>query len=81
MHYTTKQLAEFRPLSVEILLFDALVLLVSLKMQHGDVSCAKQAPVLSRNEIQEIGMDSDSDEDICYALQELEDEEEPHPPS
>ena len=28
MHYTTKQLAEFRPLSAEILLFDVLVLLV-----------------------------------------------------
>ena len=30
MHYTTKQLAEFRPLSVEILLFDALFLMGSL---------------------------------------------------
>ena len=30
VHYATKQLAEFRPLSVEILLFDTLFLLVSL---------------------------------------------------
>ena len=80
MHYTTKQLTEFRPLSVEILLFDVLVLLVSLKMQRGNVSYAKRARVLSRNEIREIVMDSDSSEDKHYASQELEDEEEPHPP-
>ena len=59
MNYTTKQLVEFQPLSVEILLFDALVLLVLLKMQCGDVLCAKRACVLSRNEIREIVMDSD----------------------
>ena len=81
MHYTTKQLAEFRLLSVEILLFDALVLLVLLKMQRGDVLCAKRACVLSRNEIWEIVMDPDSDKDKHYALQESEDEEEPRPPS
>ena len=50
-------------------------------MQCGDVSCAKRASVLSRNEIREIVMDSDSDEDKCYASQESEDEEEPCPPS
>ena len=81
MNYTTKQLVEFQPLSVEILLFDALVLSVSLKMQHGDVSCAKRAHVLSRNEIREIVMDSDSDEDKHYTSQESEDEEETRPPS
>jgi hypothetical protein len=36
--------------------------------------------VLSRNEIQEIVMDSDSDEDKHYAFQESEDEEELCPP-
>ena len=54
---------------------------VSLTMQHGDVSCAKRARVLSQNEIREIVMDSDSDEDKCHATQELEDEEESRPPS
>jgi len=50
-------------------------------MQCGDVLCAKRACVLSRNERQEIVMDSDSDEDKYRATQELEDEEEPRPPS
>ena len=50
-------------------------------MQRGDVLCAKWACMLSRNEIREIVMDSDSDEDKRYASQESEDEEEPHPPS
>ena len=54
---------------------------VLLKMQCGDVSCAKWAHVLSRNEKQEIIMGSDSDEDNYYASQESEDEEEPRPPS
>ena len=48
-------------------------------MQRGDVSFAKQACVLSRNEIREIVMDSDTDEDKYYASQESEDEEEPRP--
>jgi hypothetical protein len=62
MHYTTKQLAEFRLLSLQILLFvDVLVLLVLIKIQRGDVSCAKWAHVRSRNEIREIVLDSDSD--------------------
>jgi len=38
-------------------------------MQRGDVSFAKQACVLSRNEIREIVMDSDTDEDKYYASQ------------
>ena len=50
-------------------------------MQCGDVSCAKRAGVLSRNEIREIVMESDSDEDKYYASQVSEDEEEPRPPS
>jgi hypothetical protein len=50
-------------------------------MQRGNVSCVKQARVLSRNEIREIVMGSDSDEDIYYASQESKDEGEPHPPS
>jgi len=48
-------------------------------MQHGDVLCAKRTPALSRNEIQEIVMDSDSNEDKYYASQVSEDEEEPRP--
>ena len=47
----------------------------------GDVSCAKRAHVLSRNEIREIVMDSDSDEDKYYTSEESEDKEEPCPPS
>ena len=54
---------------------------VLMKMQCGGVSCAKRAHVLSRNEIREIVMDSNSDEDNYYASQKLEDEEEPCPPS
>ena len=50
-------------------------------MQHGNFSCAKQARVLSRNEIRDIILDSDSNEDKHYASQESEDEEEPHPSS
>jgi len=50
-------------------------------MQRGDVSCAKRACVLSRNEIREIIMDSDSDEDKYHATQESENKEEPCPPS
>ena len=46
-------------------------------MQCGDVSCAKQARVLSRNEIREIVKDSDSDEDKYYTSQESGDEEVP----
>jgi hypothetical protein len=62
-------------------MFDVLETKVSLKMQRGDVLCAKRASVLSRNEIREIVMDSDSEEDIYYASQESEDEEEPRPQS
>jgi hypothetical protein len=49
-------------------------------MQRGDVSCAKQARVLSGNEIRKIVMDSDSDEDKYYASEAKEEEEEPRPP-
>ena len=49
-------------------------------MQRGDVSCVKRAHVLSRNEIREIIMDSDSNEDKYYASEGSEDEEEPRPP-
>jgi hypothetical protein len=41
----------------------------------------KRARVLSRNKIQEIAMDSDSDEDKHYTSHESEDEREPRPPS
>jgi len=37
--------------------------------------------LLSQNQIQEIVMDSDGDEEKCYTSEDMEDEEEPHPPS
>jgi hypothetical protein len=49
-------------------------------MQHGNVSSAKQAHVVSRNEIREIVMDSDSDEEKYDPSQESEDKEKPLPP-
>jgi hypothetical protein len=54
---------------------------VLLKMQRGDVSSAKRARVVSRNEIRGIVMDSDSDEERYYPSQESEDKKEPLPPS
>ena len=54
---------------------------VLLKMQCGDVSCVKRARVLSRREIREVIMDSNSDEDKYYTSQDSEDKEEPRPPS
>jgi len=48
-------------------------------MQRGEVSFAKRARVLSRYEIREIVMDSDTDEVKYYAPQESEDEEDPRP--
>jgi len=50
-------------------------------MQCGDVSCSKWGHVLSRNEIREIVVDSDSDEDKYYESQESADKEEPCLPS
>jgi hypothetical protein len=41
----------------------------------------KRACLLSQNQIQEIVMDSDSDEEEYYASEDTEDEEEPRPPS
>ena len=50
-----------------------------MKIQRGEVSFAKRDLVLSRNEIREISMDSDTDEDKYYAPQKSGDEEEPRP--
>jgi TusA-related sulfurtransferase len=44
---------------------------VLLKMQRGDVLCVKRAHVQSRNEIQEIVMDSDSDEEKYYTSEDM----------
>ena len=63
--------------SLEVLLFICAEVL--FKMQGGDVSCAKRTRMLSRNEIREIVMDSDSDEDKYYATEGSEGEEEPRP--
>jgi len=49
-------------------------------MERSHVSCVKRALVLSGNEIVEIIMDSDSDGDKYYGLEESEDEVEPCPP-
>ena len=46
-----------------------------------EVSRVKWARLLSKNEIREIVMDSDSDEEKYYTSEDTEDEEEPHPPS
>jgi hypothetical protein len=48
-------------------------------MTRGDVSSAKQARVVSVNEIREIVMDLDGDGEKYYPSQELEDKEEPLP--
>jgi len=64
--------------SVEVLLFSCAEVL--FKMQHGDVFCTKRACVLSRNEIREIVMDSNSSEDKYYISEGSEDKEEPCPP-
>jgi hypothetical protein len=41
----------------------------------------KRACLLSQNQIHEIVMDSDSNEEEYYACEDMEDEEEPCPPS
>jgi hypothetical protein len=41
----------------------------------------KQARLLSQNQIQEIVMDSDSDEEKYYTSEDTENEQEPCPPS
>ena len=46
-----------------------------------EVSRVKRARLLSQNEIREIVMDSDSDKVKYYTSEDMEDEEEPHPPS
>ena len=46
-----------------------------------EVSCAKRAPLLSKNQIREIVNISDSDEEKYYASEDTEDEEKLRPPS
>jgi hypothetical protein len=66
-------------MSVEILLFHPVVALQFSSM-HPEVSCVKQARLLSQNQIQEIIMDLDSDKEKYYAPEDTADEEEPCPP-
>jgi hypothetical protein len=47
---------------------------------EGEVSCVKQARLLSQNQIREIVMDSDSDEQQYYASAYTEDKEQLRPP-
>jgi hypothetical protein len=46
-----------------------------------EVSRVKRARLLSQNQIQEIVMDSDGDEEKYYTSEDMEDKEEPCPPS
>jgi hypothetical protein len=57
----------------------AVVALQFSSTQH-EVSRVKRARLLSQNQIQETVMDSDGDEKY-YASEDMEDEEEPRPPS
>ena len=47
---------------------------------ESEASRAKRTVVLSRNQIGEIVMDSDSDEEKHYACEELDEEEQPARP-
>ena len=47
---------------------------------ESEISRVKRACLLSRNQIREIVMDSDSDEEKYYISGDMEDDE-PHPPS
>jgi len=48
---------------------------------EGEVSRVKRARMLSQNQIQNIVMDSDSDEEAYYISTNTEDEQQPRPPS
>jgi len=48
---------------------------------EGEVSRMKRARLLSQKQIREIVMDSDSDEQKYYAFSDMEDEQQPRPPS
>jgi hypothetical protein len=78
---STNYLADFRLLSVEILLLDAVSASdCSLKCNVARVSRAKLVRPLSQNEIREIVMDSHSDEGE-YCASDAQEEEEPRPPT
>ena len=80
--FPPSKLQKFRYLSVETVLFYAVVVLNFFAMQR-EFSCVKRARVdpLSPNQIREVVLDSDSEEDKSYTSQESEDEEQPRPPS
>jgi len=48
---------------------------------EGEVLRVKRARMLSQNQIQNIVMDSDSDEEAYYISTDTEDEQRPRPPS
>jgi len=66
-------------MSLESLLFHPAVTLEFSSMER-EISHVKRARLLSQNQIQEIIMDSDSDEEKHYVSEDMEDDE-PRPPS
>jgi len=64
---------------LDSLLFHPVVALQFSSMEC-DISSVKRARLLSQNQIQEIVMDSDSDEEKYYTSEDMEDNE-PRPPS
>ena len=48
---------------------------------EGEILHVKRARLLSQKQIREIVMDSDSDEQKYYAFSDMEDEQQPRPPS
>jgi len=69
----------FSASSVEFCCTYKVAVLVCFAMET-EVAYVKRARVLSQNQIREIVMDSDSNEEKCYACDEM-DEEQPGPPS
>ena len=77
--FSPTALQKLRLMSLESLLFHPVVALQFSSMER-DISRVKRARLLSQNQIQEIIMDSDSDEEKYYTSEDMEDNE-PCPPS
>ena len=77
-NFYPSDLQKKRLMSLENLLSRPIVALQFSSMER-EISCVKQARMLSQNQIQEIVMDSDSNEDKYYASEDTEDK--PRPPS
>ena len=79
--YPPKYLAEVKFLSAELAVRHGSCTTVFFNVHRGDVSHAKWVHLLSQNQIQDIIMDLDSDKEKYYASEDVEDKEDPHPPS